>query len=478
MNVSPLDETGKPVDWWFMYKVPQLGKGLNTDQTTGYEYVYYDSAIDATPSKQAQKVDVSVNRIDHGTGALNLTLDSVFNQPDATTGWILYNDETPQSAGLRDDGNLGHTKGVIAFDTATNTAYWLLHSWPKFAEPNATTDPTPKYGQTYLCMSMTLASARTLAAMMATHHEPQTYLNRLPASLPKNDPLAVLTRPLPAAQAPQAGSINLQTQAKMPFTVIAKNREWNQDFWNGLVGPELKEDIDVDTWIRGPIPPTADTDGIHKTFDIKYINLGALGAHWAWPETHDHAKWGITTHDFWICVGDINRMISQRKRGGGTIAFQNQTLWTALSKTDLLLAPPGLTRNEARAIVHATHVEPVFARAKPRAGPPPPPPPGGAPPPGGSDPPAGVTSPSDSASTNGGTIASPAAAATTTGTAPAAPRGAKKKAGKTKTAGRKKTAGKRKLARKTTRKKTAKKTRAKKANAKKRSAAQGRRKKR
>jgi hypothetical protein len=116
--------------------------------------------------------------------------------------------------------------------------------------------------------------------------------------------------------------------------------------------------MDVDTWIRGPVAPVSDTDGIHKTYDIKYINLGPLGIHLAWPETHDHAKWGITTHSNWVCVGDINRMVSQRKRGGGTIAFQNQALWQGLSKTDLLLAPPGRTRDEARALVHATHYDP------------------------------------------------------------------------------------------------------------------------
>ena len=73
----------------------------------------------------------------------------------------------------------------------------------------------------------------------------------------------------------------------------------------------------------GPLP----------AYDIKYINLGPLGIHMAWPETHDHAKWGITTHSNWVCVADINRMISQRKRGGGTIAFRNETLWRGLSKT-------------------------------------------------------------------------------------------------------------------------------------------------
>jgi deoxyribonuclease-2 len=51
--------------------------------------------------------------------------------------------------------------------------------------------------------------------------------------------------------------------------------------------------MDVEKWIRGPIPPVGDTNGIHKTFDIKFINLGPLGAHWAWSETHDHAKWAL-----------------------------------------------------------------------------------------------------------------------------------------------------------------------------------------
>jgi deoxyribonuclease-2 len=110
-----------------------------------------------------------------------------------------------------------------------------------------------------------------------------------------------------------------------------------------------------ETWIRGKIPPMLDSDGIHKTFDIKYIDLRPLGAPWAWPETHDHAKWGITKTDNWVCVGDINRMISQEKRGGGAIALQDRVLWTALSKTDLLVAPPGHSRMEALAVIQSTH---------------------------------------------------------------------------------------------------------------------------
>ena len=356
MNISALDENGKPVDFWFIYKVPQLNAGANNDSATGYEYVYYDPTL--------PKVDKSPYLLNQGKGALNLTLDSVFNKPAAATGWILYNDEMPASVKERDDGNLGHTKGVIAFDTASKTAYWLLHSWPKFADPGAIQDPTPKYGQTYLCISLDIATAGKIAEQMANHQEPQTYFRRM-ADLPRTEPLYILSQPLKSNPPADSNVIDLKTRGGMPFKVIAKNQKWNQDFWNGLVGPTLKEDLDVETWIRGKIPPIADTDGIHKTFDIKYINLGAMGAHWAWPETHDHAKWGITLHSDWVCVGDINRMISQRRRGGGTIAFQDQTLWTALTKTGLLLAPPGYSRTDAHRIIRDTHIDPE-ASAQPK----------------------------------------------------------------------------------------------------------------
>jgi len=356
MSVSALDENGDPVDWFFIYKVPELSAGANTDKMTGYEYVYYDSTIDKK-SGQDQVISKSPYVLNSDKGALNLTLDRVFNNPSDTTGWILYNDEKPGDMYGKDNGSLGHTKGVLAFDTKTKTGFWLLHSWPKFTEEKPKADPTPKYGQTYLCVSLSLDTLEKIAAQMYDHQQPQTYDCRT-ADLDKSSPLVRLSAGVNSSAEGNASVLDdLKTIGGMPFMVIAKNRQWNQDFWNGLVGPTLKDDIDVETWIRGSIPPVADTDGIHKTFDIKYINLGFMGIHVAWPETCDHAKWGITTHNAWICVGDINRMISQRKRGGGTIAFQNPTLWHALSKTDLLLAPPNMTRTDAVKTIQKTHYD-------------------------------------------------------------------------------------------------------------------------
>src|SRR6476660_2945180 len=97
MKLSALDEQGKPVDFFFMYKVPQLRAGavtrgpareVDTDKTTGYEYVYYDAHMDPDNRKLAKKkVDANKKNVGNwqspfvingGKGALNLTLDSVF----------------------------------------------------------------------------------------------------------------------------------------------------------------------------------------------------------------------------------------------------------------------------------------------------------------------------------------------------------------------------------------------------------------
>lgn len=346
-GISALDENGKPVDWWFAYKIPKLGKTAEEPSTTGYEYVYYDA--------NSKKVVKSPNLLTDGKGALDLTLKSIFESKSNTTGWLLYNDEMPTDTDKRDSSKYGHTKGVLAFDTATKTAFWLLHSWPKYADPEATTMPTPMYGQTFICISLDMETASKIAAQMTNHQTPQVFLPRIPKNLDKNNPLFQLSKPIDTDPAADSDVLSYKSRGGLDFKLIAKNYKWNKDFWNDLVGPTLKTNINVESWIRGKIPPTLDSDGVHKTFDVKYIDLSPLGFPWTWPETHDHAKWAISVDSDWVCVGDINRMISQRKRGGGTIAFQDPVLWEALSKTDLIIAPPGHTRVDAHNLIKETH---------------------------------------------------------------------------------------------------------------------------
>ena len=95
--------------------------------------------------------------------------------------------------------------------------------------------------------------------------------------------------------------------------------------------------------------------------DIKFITLKSLDMPWGWSESKDHAKWGISIENNWVCVGDINRMISQKKRGGGTIAFQDAALWALLKKTEELQVPDDMTKAQAVAHIQKTHAKPAAA---------------------------------------------------------------------------------------------------------------------
>ena len=185
----------------------------------------------------------------------------------------------PDDADRRNNGNLGHSKGVIAFDVESKSAVWLLPlAWPKYADPDAsTTMPTPIYGQTYMCISISLDTAVDLASTMIDHQEPQVYLPHLPPALPKRSALYRLTQSIDPNAAASSIVTDYKSSKGMPFKVIAKNKKWNDDFWNDLVGPKLREDMDVETWIRGDVPAILDADGVHRTYDIKYIELSAAG---------------------------------------------------------------------------------------------------------------------------------------------------------------------------------------------------------
>lgn len=213
------------------------------------------------------------------------------------------------------------------------------------------------YGQTYLCLALSLTSAERLAAQMVDHQEPQTYLPRMPRGLDAESPLAKLAAGVAPNPVGDSDVLHLTTRGGMPFTVIAKNRKWRRDFWNDLVGPTLHADLDCETWIRGPVAPHRDSDGVHVCDDVTQIDLRPLGMPWAWPETRDHAKWAITTRRDWICVGDINRMRSQEKRGGGTVAFRDGGVKGALEDQShlnclgALSLPPirfSISRNHSR----------------------------------------------------------------------------------------------------------------------------------
>ncbi len=346
MQLSAMDDNGKPVDWWFAYKVAGKSEASETDTAKatlpggggvkGTEYVYFDAN-----SPQDGKLTLSSCRFDNN-GALPNTLNPLYTEPGLSTqhlGWFFYNDENPINGSV--NGSRGHTKGVLAFDMGTNSGFWLIQSTPKFPLKG-------KYGfpatgmpnaQTLLCITLPDAdTARRIAAQMFAAQQPNVYLaSTVPVDLESspNDPRVLLMKnQIITGNSPVTSIIPFNSKGGVKFTSIAKNKYWGLDFYNDLVGPTLKENLDVETWGHAKVPQPLDSDKIHTVVDMAGIDLNPLGYSICWPEANDHAKLAISARSesvHFICVGDINFTVPMEKRSGGTVAFQCEALWSSIS---------------------------------------------------------------------------------------------------------------------------------------------------
>ena len=340
-TLSVMDDTGKPIDWWFIYKVPSKSVASDKSKPTGTEYLYYDS------SGKKEKLNLSTDQIgDPVHGAMSATLNQLYNDPtDTNLGWFFYNDEDPLTGVT--NGVRGHTKGVLAFHLGTNTGFWLVSSAPKFPLKGKYSYPetATQNAQTFLCITLQDAdTAKAIAAQMFVAQQPNVYLaSAVPAAIKgKGDPReSLIGNKVTTATTAYANFIPFKSKGGQAFRCFAKNKHWDaandDDFYNDLVGPALAENLSVETWEHGPEPGTADSDKVHTVVAMKSVDLAPLGCKpsYTWSEENDHAKLAISAKSEpgikYICVGDINFTKSMEKRSGGTVAFICDGLWQEIS---------------------------------------------------------------------------------------------------------------------------------------------------
>jgi len=308
---------------------------------SGYNYLYFDSDAQSDLS-------LSPHSLGQGAGALHNTLDQIFTaaeKPRSEVGWLLYNDEMPYT--LDNNRSRGHCKGILAFDKKNNSGIWVLHSTPRFPVARNPNFPSDEhiYAQTFIGITLdSYETACLIATQLHNQQQPQVYAYKLPDSTSagkEQDAIYRLCCGKEAHGGALASHIAFKSKAGMDFQSIAKNRHWGHDFWIDLVGPTLKTDLQVESWRRGKVPSDEDKNDTFDVVDVGGVDLSRISVAAKWRYTDDHSKWAISNAEAnaggegWICVADLNRQISQEKRGGGSICFKNRELWMALSSIEV-----------------------------------------------------------------------------------------------------------------------------------------------
>lgn len=306
LALSCLSDTHSPVDTWLIVKEPY---------STNYFYAE-PSFMNATLSPS---IHSSLNLTD--AGALSWTTQQMWN----ADSYIIYNDENPMNATY--DFSAGHTKGYLFWSEGDSEGVWIQHSIPQFpVGPGfATNYPGLTHNawtnaQQIFCMTLTVDTLDAVAGTMLLN-APRISDSKYISSGGQTDNLAKLVSRSFSVE-PICIHPSVSTVSGLPLTVFGKSAQWNQALWDDCVGPLFRKSLLVQSWLQGAnLGPSCSSTLL--TEDV--LSLEFPFGH-AWNNSHDHSKWAVSTDATIICVGDINRVISQAQRGGGAVCFTHPML--------------------------------------------------------------------------------------------------------------------------------------------------------
>lgn len=320
---SCVDMNENPVDWFFIYKA-----------NDGFAFAYTDAN-----DNSGGALKMTDKFLNDTKDALGSTLQQLYTAK-TTTSYVAYNDEVPAivSAHIRAKLNVtlakvgsptggAHAKGILAADSSGG--FWLVHSVPKFPDLTAASfayDTSDIYAQSFLCLSLNHDDVQNAAYQLQFFH-PDIYSSNLVVSHKYTN----ISDLIDGTRYEGANVLTVQA-GSTTITSFAKSNSWGKDLYEDLVCPYFDQGFQWETWRRSPKEPSYCT----PTYKYDSINVNSIAfpdSDTKWSYTQDHAKWGLSLDAKLpvVCIGGINRMSSQRARGGGTVCMKRPAFWNAMN---------------------------------------------------------------------------------------------------------------------------------------------------
>ncbi|XP_075557322.1 plancitoxin-1-like isoform X2 [Dermacentor variabilis] len=264
------NEKNADVDWFFMYKLPRGAQGKDkVSVPRGEEYLYIDSR---TPTSTPYWMLSTHNIFNESNALANTIAPLTATEKPESLAYAVYNDQPPYHLEEKKSSN-GHTKGLFIFDGESGV--WIIHSVPKFPEMlhkgQYSFPPSGReYGQTILCVTFPTSQLETI------------------------------------------------------------------DVYSAAVASNLESNLFVSTWRNGAggkVP--ADCNDTYTVTNIDALRFKMSKQQLDVRNGEDHSKWAISEESSrrYVCIGTLNRMHSQYRRGGQTLCFKNALLHKLLLRS-------------------------------------------------------------------------------------------------------------------------------------------------
>ncbi len=246
-------------------------------------------------------------------------------------GFFAYNDQPPGYDRAPSANGSGHCKGIVAWNR--NWLGWLIHSVPRWPEgryvslsrANYSFPPIENsqlvYAQSFAWVVMPV-SARSNIINQLVEMQAFVFYSSPDTIWPYQVGTEIGARANDGRSVPRMLSLGSQV------THIAKNGAWDSCIYHDFLGTSLGKGAPmvwrVQTWsaeenLRGL--------QFYYVLDVRQLQfpgnpnpIKSRSAHSKWAISHD-SRHGL------VFIGDLNRALSQNKRGGGGMLIQSRLLW-------------------------------------------------------------------------------------------------------------------------------------------------------
>ena len=342
-DIGCRNEFGKPVDWFSVYKLPKTGKNSNSYIQKGTAYAFI--------TEEHQSWSLANTSLGDAKSIAGHTLNILYNQKNITSqdrfGYVLYNDQVGSDENnehMKTNSRKAHAKGVLIFDK--KIALWLIHSIPNYPPKPVTlkynlADSQTVYAQSMLCLSVPFEQLDQIGLQLFYSY-PQIYDSFIPKSLlnlnKKTGELKNLLSALNGERVKKAPFYNvekLSTLKNNSFLAFHKDAKFDQDLYANLIASFIKSSLFSETWSHGFGTLATDCNTTYPVYNIEKISMNKIVPRFTFNVGNDHSKWAINlamnaNQSKYICIGDINRQKSQKKRGGGSVCFMNNVnVWNS-----------------------------------------------------------------------------------------------------------------------------------------------------
>ena len=238
---------------------------------------------------------------------VNSALKSLYNNFEFTH-WIVYNDETP----TKTNSTSAHAKGILAWNNDTIT--WLIHSVPKFPSEFNGTSNFPdinhselEYGQSFIFIKLNVLCLHNILIQLFTMH-PNVYISNYDFT--------------------SYSHLHTTTKSRT-YTIneymhhVAKSPMYHEDLYETILIPKFGGNCYTETWVRGH--QCLDNNLCKMIDNINWDLVDSSNPH-KYNYKKDHSKYCFSDNSSWVMIGDLNRMTTQFKRGGGGLVICDEEI--------------------------------------------------------------------------------------------------------------------------------------------------------